>query len=186
MTQEGRGPSGSEGLELRGEALTAAEAVHRCLVERGATCATAESLTGGLIGAHLTAVPGASLSYRGGVVSYATDTKAEVLGVPRDLLAEHGAVHPEVAEHMALGVRRVMGADFGVAVTGVAGPDPQDGRPVGTVYVAVATPQEQTRIHRFRFTGDRAGIRYRTVEGALSLLDSVARGSNGGEFRIRV
>ena len=186
MKQRGPDHPEPEGPEPRGEALAAAEAVHRRLVDRGSTCATAESLTGGLIGAHLTAVPGASRSYRGGVIAYATDTKADVLGVPRDLLAEHGAVHPDVAEHMALGVRRVMGADFGVAVTGVAGPDPQDGQPVGTVYVAVATPQEQTRIHRFRFTGDRAGIRYRTVEGALSLLNSVARGSNGGEFRIRV
>ncbi|MFD6953347.1 damage-inducible protein CinA [Nocardiopsis sp. TSRI0078] len=181
--EEDRARPGPEQLEFLPEALTAAGAAHRALLDRGATCATAESLTGGLIGAHLTAVPGASGSYRGGVVAYATDTKTGVLGVPEDLLAEHGAVHPGVAEHMAIGVRRLLGADYGVAVTGVAGPDAQDGQPVGTVHVAVATPGDQTRVHQFRFTGDRAGIRYRTVEGALSLLDSVVRGSAEGSTR---
>ncbi|WP_159940060.1 MULTISPECIES: CinA family protein [unclassified Nocardiopsis] len=174
---------GSEGREFRVEVLTAAGAAHRALLDRGATCATAESLTGGLIGAHITAIPGSSGSYRGGVVTYATDTKAALLGVPEDLLAEHGAVHPDVAAHMALGVRRLLRADFGVAVTGVAGPEPQDGQPVGTVYVAVATSPEDTRVRPFRFTGDRAGIRYRTVEGALVLLDSVVRGSTEGNHR---
>ncbi|OOC52951.1 MULTISPECIES: CinA family protein [Nocardiopsis] len=175
--EEHRADLGPEDPEPRSGALTAAGAAHRALLDRGATCATAESLTGGLVGAHLTAVPGASGSYRGGVVAYATDVKAGVLGVPEDLLAEHGAVHPGVAEHMALGVRRLLGADYGVAVTGVAGPEAQDGQPVGTVHVAVAMPGDQTRVRQFRFTGDRAGIRYRTVEGALSLLDSVVRGS---------
>nr|WP_051064646.1 nicotinamide-nucleotide amidohydrolase family protein [Nocardiopsis halotolerans] len=174
---------GSEGLEFRVEALTAAGAAHRALLDHGMTCATAESLTGGLVGAHLTAIPGSSGSYRGGVVAYATDTKEEVLGVPGDLLAEHGAVHPEVAEHMALGARRLLRADYGVAVTGVAGPEPQDGQPVGTVYAAVAVPAGNTRVRQFRFTGDRAGIRYRTVEGALLLLDSVVRGSTEGNTR---
>ncbi|MEE2035692.1 nicotinamide-nucleotide amidohydrolase family protein [Nocardiopsis sp. CT-R113] len=173
----------SEGLEFPVEAMTAAGAVHRALWERGETCATAESLTGGLIGAHLTAVPGSSRTYRGGVVTYATDTKTGVLGVPEDLLAEHGAVHPEVAAHMARGVRRLLGADHGVAVTGVAGPEPQDGQPVGTVHVAVATRDERTTVHQFRFTGDRSGIRYRTVEGALLLLDSAVRGSTAGNAR---
>ncbi|WP_190394351.1 CinA family protein [Nocardiopsis quinghaiensis] len=181
--EEDRGRPGPEEPESRSGALTAAGAAHRALLDRGATCATAESLTGGLIGAHLTAIPGSSGSYRGGVVAYATDAKAGLLGVPEDLLAEHGAVHPGVAEHMALGVRRLLEADYGVAVTGVAGPDAQDGQPVGTVYAAVATPGDRTRVHQFRFTGDRAGIRYRTVEGALSLLDSVVRGSVEGSTR---
>jgi len=181
--REDRVGLGEQGREFPFATLTAAGAVHRALLERGETCATAESLTGGLIGAHLTAVPGSSGTYRGGVVTYATDTKAAVLGVPEDLLAEHGAVHPDVAAHMARGVRRLMGADHGVAVTGVAGPEPQDGQPVGTVHVAVATPDGRTHVRQFRFTGDRAGIRYRTVEGALSLLDSAVRGSTAGSAR---
>lgn len=148
-----------------------AREAHRALAGLGATCATAESLTGGLIGAHLTAVPGSSATYRGGVIVYATDTKATTLGVPEDLLAEHGAVHPDVAVHMAQGVRRLLGADIGLAVTGVAGPEPQDGRPVGTVHAAVVT-SDGVFAREFRFSGDRAGIRDRTVEGALGLLVS--------------
>lgn len=171
------------GLRSEDAALEAAGAAHRALLETGSTSATAESLTGGLIGAHLTAVPGASATYRGGVVTYATDTKASVLGVPEDLLAEHGAVHPDVAAHMARGVRRLTGADYGVAVTGVAGPDPQDGQPVGTVYAAVTGPDSHTEVVRFCFTGDRAGIRLDTVKGALMLLRTAVRGDVAGNTR---
>lgn len=158
------------------ETVTLARAAHRLLAELGMTCATAESLTGGLIGAHLTAVPGASATYRGGVIVYATATKADTLGVPEGLLAEHGAVHPEVAAHMARGVRHLMGADVGLSVTGVAGPEPQDGKPVGTVHAAVATPGG-VFAREFRFTGDRSGIRDRTAEGALELLASTLEGN---------
>ena len=163
MSEDGR-------VELAGAALEAAGSAHRALLAAGLTCATAESLTGGLIGAHLTAVPGASATYRGGFVTYATDTKAALLGVPEDLLAAEGAVHPDVAAHMARGARRLAGADLGLAVTGVAGPEPQDGRPVGTVYAAVAGTGPAPRVEHFRFDGDRSGIRYRTVEGALAIL----------------
>jgi nicotinamide-nucleotide amidase len=114
--------------------------VHRLLGERSATVATAESLTGGLLGAELTAMPGSSATFAGGIVAYATALKASLLGVPEDLLARHGAVHPEVAVAMAEGVRDRLGATYGLAVTGVAGPEPQDGRPVGTVHLAVAGP----------------------------------------------
>lgn len=177
-----RGPRpGDVGLETA--AAEAAEAAHRALLQAGATCATAESLTGGLIGAHLTSVPGASATYRGGFVTYATETKATLLGVPEDLLAEHGAVHPDVAAHMARGARRLTGADHAVAVTGVAGPDPQDGREVGTVFVAVVGSDSPTQVHPFRFTGDRAGIRYHTVEGALRLLRIAVRGNEAGSAR---
>ncbi|WP_446724958.1 CinA family protein [Nocardiopsis sp. N85] len=169
--------------EPTAEVATLAERLHRHLEERGLTCAAAESLTGGLIGAHLTGVPGSSATYRGGVVTYATDTKASLLGVPEDLLAAEGAVHPEVALAMATGVRRLLGADFGVSVTGVAGPEPQDGKPVGTVYAAVAGPDGNATARHFRFTGDRGGIRYRTVEGALELLDSAVRGDVAGNTR---
>lgn len=164
------------GLRIEKEARAAAESAHEALRDAGATCATAESLTGGLIGAHLTAVPGSSATYLGGVVTYATETKAALLGVPEDLLAEHGAVHPDVAAHMARGVRALIGADHGVAVTGVAGPEPQDGQPVGTVYAAVAGPDSHTQVVRFCFTGDRAGIRLDTVKGALRLLRTAVRG----------
>ncbi|WP_053614846.1 CinA family protein [Nocardiopsis sp. NRRL B-16309] len=174
---------GGQDLSLQVAAVAAAQAAHESLLARGATCATAESLTGGLIGAHLTAVPGSSATYRGGVVTYATRTKADLLGVPEDLLAAHGAVHPDVAEAMATGARRLLGADFAVAVTGVAGPEPQDGQPVGTVYAAVAGPSGNSAAHAFRFTGDRGGIRYATVEGALALLDSAVRGDAAGGTR---
>ncbi|MFI0444616.1 CinA family nicotinamide mononucleotide deamidase-related protein [Actinomadura sp. 6N118] len=119
---------------------TLAGVVHRLLIERERTVAAAESLTGGLIGAELTAVPGASKTFVGGMITYATDRKHTLLGVPDDLLREHGAVHPEVAAAMAAGVRDRLGASYGVAVTGVAGPEPQDGHPVGTVYISVAGP----------------------------------------------
>ena len=163
--------------------MEAAGAAHRVLLRSGSTSATAESLTGGLLGAHLTAVPGASATYRGGVVTYATDTKASLLGVPEELLAAYGAVHPDVAAHMARSVRRLMGADHGLAVTGVAGPEPQDGQQVGTVYAAVAGPGSHTEVVRFSFTGDRSGIRYDTVEGALRLLRAAVRGDVVGNSR---
>ncbi|GAB3718921.1 CinA family protein [Nocardiopsis nanhaiensis] len=172
-----------EGHRLGGAALDAAGAAHRALLRSGATAATAESLTGGLLGAHLTAIPGASATYRGGAVTYATDTKASLLGVPEELLAAHGAVHPDVAAHMARGVRRLMGADHGLAVTGVAGPEPQDGQPVGTVYAAVAGSGSHTEVVRFSFTGDRSGIRYDTVEGALRILRTAVRGDVAGNTR---
>lgn len=110
------------------------------LAADGWTVATAESLTGGLVVAALVSVPGASAVVRGGVVAYATDVKASVLGVSPDLLARHGAVHPDVAAAMAAGARTALGADVGIATTGVAGPDPQDGHPPGTFHVAVCGP----------------------------------------------
>jgi len=136
------------------------------LRERGWTVATAESLTGGLVAATLVEVPGASRSLRGGVVAYATDVKASVLGVDAGLLAAHGAVHPEVARQMAERVRGVLGADVGLATTGVAGPDPQDGFSPGTVHVAVATPGG-TVVRTLALTGDRASIRGATCTAVL-------------------
>src|SRR4051812_4003327 len=112
---------------------TPADVVHE-LARTGLTVATAESLTGGLVCAALTDVPGASAVVRGGVVSYATDLKASVLGVDEHVLAAGGAVQARVAREMALGVAQLCGADLGVGTTGVAGPDPQDGQPVGTVF----------------------------------------------------
>jgi nicotinamide-nucleotide amidase len=155
----------------------AADLVAR-LASRGWTVGVAESLTGGLVVAALVSVPGASTAVRGGVVAYATDLKHSLLGVDEALLTEHGAVHPEVARQMAEGVRKRLGAqdapaDVGIATTGVAGPDPQDARPVGTVHLAVATPAE-TRVESLMLSGDRETIRSdaarRALELALSLV----------------
>lgn len=136
------------------------------LRERGWTIATAESLTGGLAVSALVEVPGASASVRGGVVAYATAVKASVLGVDAALLDRVGAVDEQVAAQMADGARRLLSADVGVATTGVAGPDPQDGAPVGTVCVAVATP-EGTTAERVHLSGDRAEIRRESVRVVL-------------------
>lgn len=139
------------------------------LVELGQTVACAESVTGGLVIARLVDTPGASAVVRGGIVTYATDLKARLLGVDPTVLARRGAVDPEVARQMATGVRRVLDADWGVATTGVAGPDPQDGMPVGTVYVAVAGPGGVV-VDTCRLAGDRGAIRRAAVQAALGLL----------------
>jgi nicotinamide-nucleotide amidase len=146
--------------------MTTAAAVLDRLRERGWTIAAAESLTGGLVVSALVDVPGASASLRGGVVAYATDVKRDVLGVDAALLAREGAVDPVVATRMAEGVRRLLGADVGVATTGVAGPEPQDGKPVGTVCIAVSTPVAGSSGTRM-LTGDRAAIRAAAVRAAL-------------------
>ncbi|MGW7004920.1 CinA family protein [Streptomyces sp. NPDC054933] len=155
--------------------MTAAEALG-LLERRGATLAVAESLTGGLVAAALTAVPGASRTFRGSVTAYATDLKRDVLDVDGALLAARGAVDPRVAEEMAEGVRRRLGATWGLATTGVAGPEPQGGKEVGTVYVAVAGPPG-TSVGSLRLDGDRAAIRAATVTAALELLMEAVRGA---------
>jgi nicotinamide-nucleotide amidase len=142
------------------------------LVARGETLATAESLTGGLLAATIVDVPGASNAYRGGLVVYATDLKATLAGVPSPLLDAHGPVDPSVAAALAAGARERCHADWGVATTGVAGPDPQGGQPVGRVYVAVAGP-EGSDVRQLDLSGDRAQIRRETVEAALDLLGKV-------------
>lgn len=146
----------------------AADLVAR-LTAAAETVAVAESLTGGLVAAAFTDVAGASLVMRGGVIAYATDVKAGVLGVDAVLLADVGSVHAEVAEQMASGVRSLMGATYGLSTTGVAGPDQVDGKPVGTVYVAVAGPGT-SRVKALALSGDRASIRAGSVLAALALL----------------
>ena len=133
--------------------------------------AVAESLTGGLVVAELTGIPGASLVVSGGVVAYDTAIKRSLLGVDADLLRREGAVHPEVARQMATGVRTALAiggrpADVGVATTGVAGPDEQDGRPVGTVHVGVAIG-DRVEVIDLALGGDRAAIRQQTVQAAV-------------------
>lgn len=148
---------------------TLARQLHSALRAAGSTVAVAESLTGGLLAAELVDAPGASSTFRGSVTAYATDLKASVLGVDAGLLAAEGAVHPQVALEMAEGVRRLMGAVYGVATTGVAGPDPQDGKPVGTVHIAVVGPQGST-VSSPLLSGERATIRRKAVTAALELL----------------
>ena len=157
--------------------MTAAESAYDALVRAGATVALAESLTGGAVAAALTSVPGASAVVVGGVVAYATPVKAQLLGVDADLLARRGAVDPDVARQMAEGVRRLLGAAYGVATTGAAGPDPAAGGtesadvPAGTAYVAVAGPRG-TEVLALRLGGDRAQVRATVVDSALELLAS--------------
>ncbi len=144
-------------------------AVGRLLGERNGTLATAESLTGGLLGGRVTAVAGSSAYYLGGVVAYATEAKAALLGVDRDLLATEGPVSEPAAAAMAEGARRAFGADLGLATTGVAGPTEQDGRPVGTLCLGVADAAG-TATATMRAPGDRAQVRAWAATVALDLL----------------
>ena len=164
-------PAGAGATE--GSGYLARQAIE-LLTARGQTIAVAESLTGGLVAAALTSVAGASVVVRGGVVAYATDLKAALLGVPDDLLARHGPVHPEVAAAMAAGVRQRLGATYGASTTGVAGPGPADGQPQGTVYIAVDRPSgvAESGLH---LDGDRQQVRERAVRSLLSLLLSALR-----------
>jgi nicotinamide-nucleotide amidase len=156
-------------------AVTEAARVLSVLAGRGETLAVAESLTGGMVAAELTSVPGASRVLRGSVTAYATGVKREVLGVDAALLEARGAVDAEVARQMAAGARAVLGADWGIATTGVAGPDPQDGQPVGTVFVAVSAAGGQEKTAALRLNGSREEIRKESVRSVLELLSGELR-----------
>ena len=159
------------------DAAVAAETAIGLLIARRQTIGTAESLTGGLVAAALTSVPGASAVFRGGIVAYAADLKRSLLGVPAGLLDRVGTVHPDVALAMARGARDRLAAVVAVATTGVAGPDPADGQPVGTVHIAVCTPARA--IHReLALSGSRAQIRDATVKHVLNLLVTVLMEAN--------
>jgi nicotinamide-nucleotide amidase len=155
--------------------MTAAEVI-RSFAARGLTVAVAESLTGGLVVADLVAIPGASAVVRGGVVAYATELKHDLLGVDAALLAAGGPVQALVAEQMAAGVRARLGADIGLATTGVAGPDPQDGHQPGEVWIAIASSTGVLSVHLER-GGDRDTIRRETVDAVLDLALTGAGGS---------
>ncbi|MFD7509275.1 CinA family protein [Streptomyces sp. NPDC059853] len=167
-----------------GTAGNPAAQVLSLLAGRGQTLAVAESLTGGLVAAALTDIPGASQVFKGSVTAYATEVKRETLGVDGTLLAERGAVDAEVARQLAQGVRERLGADWGAATTGVAGPQPQDGQPVGTVYVAVSAPGSGGVVaQRIQLSGDRAAIRAGSVRAVLALLreELVHAARSGGQ-----
>ncbi|MFN8169479.1 MAG: CinA family protein [Candidatus Nanopelagicales bacterium] len=159
-----------------------AVAAVRALTAREQTVAVAESLTGGLVVSALVGVPGASRVVRGGVVAYMTDLKASLLDVDAELLAAEGAVHPDVAAAMAHGAAQRLGATYGLATTGVAGPDPQDGRPVGEVWVAVSAPglawERGETVRRLDLDPalGRAGIRTASAAAALETLLEVLSG----------
>jgi nicotinamide-nucleotide amidase len=139
------------------------------LVAAGATVAVAESLTGGLLTAALTEPAGASAAVRGGLVVYATELKAVLAGVPVPLLDAEGPVSPDVAAALAAGARDRLGATYGLGITGVAGPEPQDGKPVGTVYIGLAGPGTGS-VRHLTLAGTRAEIRSASVAAALELL----------------
>ena len=148
---------------------TASEALE-VLRSRGLSLATAESCTGGLIGGALTAVPGSSDTYRGGIISYTNEVKQKLLGVSGELLAQYGAVSAPVAEAMALGAAKSLGADVAVSTTGLAGPGGDEyGNPVGTVYLACAYHGQVKCVH-CRFGGDRAQVRREATNQALKLI----------------
>ena len=136
----------------------------------GKTLVTAESMTGGGIGAALTAVPGSSAVYKGGVISYTDKVKKTVLGVDGELLSQYGAVSAPVAQAMATGVRQLISASIAVSVTGLAGPGGDKfGNPVGTVFIGFESDGFSI-VKQYRFTGDREAVRAQAVEEALKLI----------------
>jgi nicotinamide-nucleotide amidase len=143
------------------------------LKTKGETVATAESLTGGLVAAVLTSVPGSSAVVRGGLVVYATPLKHELAGVDAELLAKHGPVHPDVAAQLAEGARSVCGATWGIGLTGVAGPDPQDGIEPGVVHIGVSGP-DVAEVRTIGLEGNRHQVRAAAVLTALDLLRALA------------
>ncbi|WP_433612290.1 CinA family protein [Prescottella agglutinans] len=156
-------------------AAAPARDVIEALIRRAETIATAESLTAGLLAATLAGVPGASAVLRGGLIVYATDLKGTLADVDADVLAEDGPVARRTAAQLAEGAARRCVADWGVGLTGVAGPDSQDGHPPGTVFLGIAGP-DGTQVTALEMRGDRWEIRLGSVQAAVSsLLERVAR-----------
>jgi nicotinamide-nucleotide amidase len=156
-----RNPDAAQALALLGAA--------------GATLATVESLTGGRLAAVVTAVPGASRSYLGGFVTYATELKETLVGVPHDLVERYGVVSAECARAMAVGCRDATGATYALATTGVAGPESQEGKSVGTVFVGIAAPDGVSAL-TMELVGNRHQIQDRACREALSALCGILRG----------
>ncbi|MGW1449164.1 CinA family protein [Micromonospora sp. NPDC002411] len=173
----GSGRAGDGAVADEAAAGSAAAAVVHRLAQRRETFATVESLTGGSLAASIVDIAGVSGIYRGGLVVYATELKGTLAGVPTDLLSERGPVDPEVAAALAEGGRQRCGADWGVATTGVAGPEPQDGKPVGLVYVAVAGPNGG-EVRQLDLDGGRDHVRAAAVVEALRLLAERIHGAD--------
>lgn len=152
------------------------------LKARHQTVATAESLTAGLLCATIVDAPGASAVVRGGLIVYATELKHELAGVDQQLLDEHGAVHPDVAVQLADGARKRCKSDWGIGLTGVAGPDPQDGVAPGTVHIGLSGPGVST-VRTITVSGDRKAVRFTAVEKALVLLSEYLLMTEDGNKR---
>jgi nicotinamide-nucleotide amidase len=159
-----------------------AETALALLLRAQASLATVESLTGGRLAALITAVPGASASYLGGFVTYATEVKESMVGVPHELVERYGVVSAECARAMATGCRDATGATYAVSTTGVAGPDRQEGKPVGMVFVGIAGPDGVAAV-TMELVGDRHQIQDRACREALSALCGTLGGIAGGEQR---
>jgi len=162
--------------------LSQAKTLVELLRARGMTCATAESCTGGGVGSAITAVPGSSEAFLGGIISYDNSVKSGVLGVSAEILETVGAVSSECAAAMASGARRLLGSDFAVSVTGIAGPGGgSDAKPVGLVWFALASA-DGVRTEKAIFAGDRERVREQAVLHAIGML-TVAAGPACGEAR---
>lgn len=148
--------------------------VHLLLRSAGATVATAESLTGGRLAVALTDLPGASETYLGGVVTYATELKASMLDVDEGVIGQHGVISAECAKAMASGVRALTGASYGLATTGVAGPTDQEGKPPGTVFVGIAGPGLLEAV-ALELSGGRSEIQGRACEESFRALEAILR-----------
>lgn len=144
------------------------------LADAGLTAATCESLTGGLVGATITSIPGASAVFRGGLITYASDLKAALAGVDAQWIAEHGVVNDTTARQMATGCAQACQADLGLACTGVAGPDRQDRQRPGTVHIAVAH-DAQVFTRQLSLSGEREAVRLGTVSALLEFTCHVIR-----------
>lgn len=162
-------PSGADGALAEETVESLASRAVRAASAAGLSLGTAESLTGGALAAAIVSVPGASAAFEGSVVSYSHAVKQRVLGVEAELLERTGAVSAEVAEAMASGARTALGIDVAVSTTGVAGPEPHDGQPVGTVWLGAAGPRGLSS-RLLRLEGDREQIRRLSVRAALEML----------------
>jgi len=154
-------------------------AVHGLLLQREQTVATAESLTGGGLGRLLTETPGSSATYVGGFVVYATRLKTALLGVPEHVVESYGVVSAECAMAMARGARELTGATYAVSTTGVAGPDAQEGKAPGTVFVGLVGPDDASTVLALELVGKRSEVRDRTCREAVSALGAMITGNNG-------
>ena len=149
---------------------TLAQKVGYLMLQKGWTISTAESCTGGLIGHYLTETPGSSAYFTGGIISYDNRIKQDILGVPQELMIEHGAVSPNVALAMAQRVRQYLGTDIGVSATGIAGPTGGTAtKPVGTVFIGVAGPC-QSKVAHYVWQEDRSGNKLLSAQAALQLV----------------
>ena len=147
----------------------------KLLMDKGMTIATAESCTGGMLGAALTSVPGISDCYGYGVVTYSNEAKEKLLGVNHNTLAEHGAVSPETALEMACGALNISGADIAVSITGIAGPGGGTlEKPVGLVYVGIAQKDLKNSVHKLMLKGNRQEVRSQVIDNVIRLIiDSI-------------